>query len=260
MKPRSLAFVAACACIVACRPDTKIDVIPPQVASVEVSGSDSTVVTVMAGDTIDVLIALSDNESLNEMRLVIHDAENGHTHEGSGHPGGEFHLNSGDWGKEEIIEFADRSATQNETVRVIIPDTIAGNWHLVVTAMDQVGQVSAEYTVLLKVENPDLPVITLTTWPLINNEGIVYMQADSTLTLGGTVSDLHGVDAILVYSMSALGTIGEVDTIDNEVNSLVLDFQGATFDAVPAGTFRVVVEAIDALGSRRVSDAKVIAQ
>lgn len=260
MKISSMVLAVVCASFVACRPDTKIDVIPPQVTSVEVNGSDSTVVTVMAGDTIDVAIALSDNESLNEMRLVIHDAENGHTHEGSGHAGGEFHLNSGDWGKEDIIEFGNRSATRNEVVRVIVPDTIAGNWHLVVTTMDQVGQVSAEYTVLLKVENPDLPVITLTTWPIINNEGIVYMQADSTLTLSGTVEDMHGVDVILVYSMSALGTIGEVDTIDNEVNSLVLDFQGATFDAVPAGTFRVVVEAIDVLGSRRISDAKVIAQ
>jgi hypothetical protein len=54
--------------------------------------------------------------------------------------------------------------------------------------------------------------------------------------------------------------MGEVDTIDNEINPLTLDFQQATFDAVPAGTFRLVVEAIDAIGSRRIWDAKVIAQ
>ena len=185
MKARSLVFAAVCAGIVACRPDTKIDVIPPQVASVEVNGADSTVFSVMAGDTLNVVIGLSDNESLNEMRLVIHDADNGHVHTGVGHAGGEFHLNSGDWGKEEIIEFTDRRSTQNEVIQVIVPDTIAGNWHLVVTAMDQVGQVSAEYTVLLKVENPDLPFISVTTWPLINQEGIVYMSADSTLTVSG---------------------------------------------------------------------------
>jgi hypothetical protein len=57
-----------------------------------------------------------------------------------------------------------------------------------------------------------------------------------------------------------MGTMGEVDTIDNEINPLTLDFQQATFDAVPAGTFRLVVEAIDAIGSRRIWDAKVIAQ
>jgi hypothetical protein len=260
MKARSLAFAAVCAGIVACRPDTKIDVIPPQVTSVEVNGGDSTVFSVMAGDTLNVVIGLSDNESLNEMRLVIHDADNGHVHTGIGHAGGEFHLNSGDWGKEEIIEFTDRRSTQSEVIQVIVPDTVAGNWHLVVTAMDQVGQVSAEYTVLLKVENPDLPLITVTTWPLINPEGIVYMSADSTLTLSGSVSDTDGVDIILIYSKSMMGTMGEVDTIDNEINPLTLDFQQATFDAVPAGTFRLVVEAIDAIGSRRIWDAKVIAQ
>lgn len=252
--------MALCAGMTACRPDTKIDVVPPQVTSVEINGNDSTVVTVMAGDTLNVEIGLSDNDALNEMRFVIHDAENGHVHSGIGHTGGEFHLNSGDWGKEEIVEFATRSNAQNEVIQVIVPDTIAGNWHLVVTAMDQVGQVSAEYTVLLKVENADLPVISVTTWPIINNEGVVNMMADSTLTLSGTVSDMQGVDVILVYSMSMLGTKGEVDTIDNELNPPVLDFQGATFDAVPATTFRVVVEAIDAIGSRRIWDAKVIAQ
>ncbi|MFN5620068.1 MAG: DUF4625 domain-containing protein [Flavobacteriales bacterium] len=260
MKTRSLLFAAICSAMAACRPDTKIDVIPPQVNSVEINGFDSSAFSVMAGDTLYVAIGLSDNDALNEMRLVIHDADNGHVHNGTGHTGGEFHLNSGIWGKEEVIEFASRSAVQNEVVQVIVPDTIAGNWHLVVTAMDQVGQVSKEHTVLLKVENPDLPFITVTTWPLINNEGIVYMQADSNLTVGGTVSDMHGVDKILVYSMNALGTMSEVDTIDNEVNSLELEFAGATFDMVPAGTFRVVVEAIDAIGSRRVWDAKVIAQ
>jgi hypothetical protein len=260
MKARSLAFAAVCAGFAACRPDTKIDVIPPQVASVEVNGADSTVFTVMAGDTLNVVVGLSDNESLNEMRLVIHDADNGHVHNGIGHAGGEFHLNSGAWGKEEIVEFPDRRSTQSEVIQVIVPDTIAGNWHLVVTAMDQVGQVSAEYTVLLKVENPDLPIISVTTWPLINQEGIVYMSADSTLTVSGSVSDMHGVDMILIYSRSMMGTMGEVDTIDNEINPLTLDFQQATFDAVPAGTFRLVVEAIDAIGSRRIWDAKVIAQ
>jgi hypothetical protein len=259
-KMRSLFLVALCSGLAACRPDTKIDVVPPQVDSIEVNGNDSTVVTVTAGDTLSVLIDLSDNEALNEMRLVIHDADNGHVHSGTGHAGGEFHLNSGVWGKEDIMEFSDRNATQQEEIQVIVPDTIAGNWHLVVTALDQVGQVSKEYVVLLKVENPDLPVITAQTWPLINDEGIVYMQADSTLMLSGSVSDPQGVDMILIYSLNMQGAGGAVDTIDNEINPLVLDFQGASFDAVPEGTFRVVVEAIDAIGSRRVWDAKVIAQ
>lgn len=260
MKMRFLFFTVICLVLVACRRDTKIDVVPPQVVSVGINGSDSTAITIMAGDTLNVVIGLSDNDALNEMRFIIHDADNGHVHNGTGHQGGEFHLNSGAWGKEDIIEFASRSAVQNEVIQVIVPDTIAGNWHLVVTTMDQVGQVSEEYTVLLTVENPDLPFITGTTWPSINNEGIVYMQADSNLILSGSVSDIDGVDMILIYSMNTLGTMSAVDTINNEINPPTLDFAGATFDMVPQGTFRVVVEAIDAIGSRRVWDAKVIAQ
>jgi hypothetical protein len=58
----------------ACRKDTKIDVVAPAVSKVLINGGDSTIVHAQAGSTLQVTIEVTDNDRLNEVRLVVHDA------------------------------------------------------------------------------------------------------------------------------------------------------------------------------------------
>jgi hypothetical protein len=195
----------------ACRKDTKIDVVAPAVSKVLINGGDSTIVHAQAGSTLQVTIEVTDNDRLNEVRLVVHDAENGHTHDGSGHAGGEMRLNSGTWGKQDVLQTDNTSATIQ--VEVIVPDSIAGQWHLVVNALDQVGNVSKDYTVLLHVINDDLPVITGVTTPAADATGTVFLAEGSQLFLAGTVSDPDSLSEIITYIMTFSGQVGAPDAV-----------------------------------------------
>jgi hypothetical protein len=260
MKMRNAAVLTAMVVLAfGCRRDTKIDVLAPEVSLLTVNGLDTAVVEVMAGDTLDIQVALTDNDALDEMRVIIHASENGHTHAGSGYTSGEYSLNSGKWMKEEIVQLQRIQSVNNEQVQAIVPDTIAGNWHLVVTAMDRVGNVSEEYAVLIKVTNDDLPTIEGTTSPAPSSDGIVYMSVGNTLTLDGVVSDADSVQSIRAYAIIN-GLVGEITNIAMAGTPPIHTFQGVTFDDADAGSYRVVIEAIDTEGNLRLWDRRVVVQ
>ncbi len=244
--------------VVACDPDGSTDVTAPSITEVLVNGSESSVVMAMAGDALNVSISSTDNAILSELRVIVHDADNGHVHAGNGNGGGQFHLNSGSWGVDNVYEIG--AASNTTLFQLNVPDDVAGNWHLVVTALDNDGTVSLEYTVLIKVENPNLPGISVQTNPAYDADGVVHMQADSTLTLSTEVSAPNGLASVCVYPMSMLGNLGYVDSIPFLGNPTALSIPGYTVTDAPQGTYRIVIAATDVQGRRRLWDAKVIAQ
>lgn len=243
---------------VACGQDSNNDVTAPVITNVLVNGNSSDAMSALAGDVLEVSVSSTDNASLNELRVIVHDADNGHVHVGQGNGGGQFHLNSGSWGVENIYEIS--STTNTTTFQLNVPEDVAGNWHLVVTALDNDGTVSAEYTVLIQIENPNLPVLSIQTYPAYDTDGVIHMQTDSTLTLDGVVTASGGLASLCVYPMSMLGNLGYVDSIPFTGNPPQLSFPGYTITDAPQGTYRIVVAATDVQGRRRVWDAKVIAQ
>jgi len=258
MKKIALSILFAALLFVACRKDTQIDLVAPVVSRVLVNGGDSTVVHAQAGSTLQVTIEVTDNDRLNEVRLVVHDAENGHTHEGSGHVGGELRLNSGAWGKQDVLQTDNTSATIE--VEVVIPDTIAGNWHLVVNALDQVGNVSTDYTVLLHVMNDDLPVITGSTTPAADANGTLYLTEGSSFLLSGTVSDPDSLSDIIAYLMTYAGQVGDTSFIEMSGHPTLLSFYNLPYLQAQTGVYRVVIQATDKLGHRRFWDNKVVVE
>lgn len=244
--------------VAACRKDTKIDVVAPQVGSVSINGGDSIAYSVAAGSVLQVAIEVTDNDRLNEVRLIIHDAENGHVHEGTGHVGGEFRLNSGNWGKQDVFQADNTSAVFNFDIAV--PDTIAGNWHLVVNALDQVGNVSKDYTILLHVYNEDLPQITGVTTPAADATGTVYMSPGNTLYLFGFASDPDGIAELYTYISTITGQTSDTTYISLSGTPTAQSFPEMSFDQAQTGTYRVVIEATDTLGNRRLWDNRVIVQ
>lgn len=244
--------------IAACRKDTKIDVIAPEVSSVRVNGSDSTIYLIAAGSTIQVAIDVADNDRLNEVRVVVHDAENGHVHEGNGHAGGEFRLNTGNWGKLDVLQADNTTATFN--LEIPVPDSIAGQWHLVVNALDQVGNVSKDYTILLNVFNGELPVITGVTTPAADATGTVYLSPGNNLYLAGMVTDPDGIAELYTYISTFSGVVSDTITIPLSGTPTAQSFPEMSFDQAQTGVYRVVIEATDTQGNTRLWDNRVIVE
>jgi hypothetical protein len=242
--------------IAACRKDTQIDVIAPEVSSVRVNGSDSSIYLIAAGSTIQVAIEVADNDRLNEVRVVVHDAENGHVHEGNGHAGGEFRLNTGNWGKLDVLQADNTTATFN--LEIPVPDSIAGQWHLVVNALDQVGNVSKDYTILLNVFNGELPVITGVTTPAADATGTVYLSPGNNLYLAGMVTDPDGIAELYTYISTFSGVVSDTISIALSGTPTAQSFPEMSFDQAQTGVYRVVIEATDTQGNRRLWDNRVI--
>ncbi len=258
MKKILFLIVGFSALVVACRKDTKIDVVAPEVSALRINGSDSSIHVVAAGAVLQVAIEVADNDRLNEVRLIIHDAENGHTHEGSGHAGGEYRLNSGNWGKQDVFQAENTTALLN--LEVPVPDTIAGNWHLVVNALDQVGNVSKDYTVLIQVVNDELPEIVGITTPAADATGTVYLSPGNTLYLSGTATDSDGIAELFTYISTMTGLVSDTTYIPLAGTPPAQSFPNMSFDQAQTGVYRVVIEATDILGNRRIWDNRVVVQ
>jgi hypothetical protein len=246
----------AAICIASCRKDTKVDLVQPIVTRVEVGDSSATTIELTAGSSFQLTIEASDNESLNEVLVEIHAAEDAHEHQGNGHAGGEFHLNSGEWQNQQVLQANNASATL--TAQISVPGTIAGQWHLVVTAKDDVGNTSLEYTLLLNVTNDELPLIEGVTTPLADATGTVSMQAGSSLLLAGTVSDADGLAGVQTYLLTYSGLSGDTTVIPMSGNPTLLTFPEMSFDNAQIGEYRLVIEAFDTQGNRRWWDNRVV--
>ena len=149
----------------------------------------------MAGDHVDIEDVFCDNEGLSQVRYDIHNAA-GHAHEGEEdeHDHG-LTLHSGtDW---EILETQSLSGTEVEVdFHVDIPNTARGIWDVVVSVVDEEGNVASDYITKLHIENDYIPEFTLISvggtdpsgW-----HGEPVWTAGTDVNITGTVSDSDGI-------------------------------------------------------------------
>lgn len=241
--------------LVACREKNKVDVIPPVISRVSVDNDDSTVVTLDAGENITIRIEMTDNMGLNEVQFNLHPAEDGHVHDGNGHPGGEERLNSGSWFAEGRSDVSGTTAFYEFGLSV--PDSIAGNWHLSVNLLDDVGEKAIERIVLVRVENDNLPVLTVSTVPALNSDGNVSMTEGSNLGVNGLAEDNDGLTFLNVFVANQYGEVNDTTNIPIVGNAIAQAFNNLTFDNFPEGKYRLIVEAGDSLGYKRKWDALI---
>ncbi|MFM7233033.1 MAG: DUF4625 domain-containing protein [Flavobacteriales bacterium] len=258
MKKLLLLAIAAVALLAACRKETNVDVVKPTITRVTINNLETSEVEVSAGGVFMVRMDLSDNLELNEVRVAVHSAENAHTHSGTGHAGGEFHLNSGEWAKDDVLQTSGTTATLD--VEINVPDTIAGQWHLVITAMDKVGNVSLEHAALITVSNDELPFIEGSTDPPADATGTVFLNAGGSLLLDGTISDTDSLQQVVSYVLSFGGQQSEIVPIEMTGTPATITFLDLPYSAFPMGTYRVVIDATDKQGHRRLWDHRVIVQ
>jgi hypothetical protein len=227
--------------LAACKKDE--DTSAPVVDYVRVNGVAADEHELLAGESFTVQLKLTDNEALNQVKLNVHAADDGHTHNGMG--GGDDHgPNVGIWTASRILNLDGTEAVKNLTFSV--PDDVAGHWHLEVLLIDEKGNEAEEYITTLHVENPDLPVITVTMLPAPTDDEVV-LAPGSTLSVSALVEDADGVGEV---------HIAVEDEDGNEVQHFDFDGAGAiSYTAGPqaivfedAGHFHLHIEAMDGGG------------
>ncbi len=244
--------------LLACRSKDPIDVQLPVIESMTIDGVATTEVTRIAGQTIIVAVDLTDNTALNQVQINVHQAVNGHFHEGSGYIGGEGRLNSGSWVVSEVVNLSGTSA--NHSWELHIPDSVAGNWHILISAIDDLGNAAITYNALLTVTNENLPIISATVTPPADSTGTVYINAGNGFQLSGQATDPNGLSRMFVRLANFDGIGGDTLNITIAGDGHTMAFGPSSFNNSVLGNYRIIVEAIDSLGYRAVWDAKVVAQ
>ncbi|MEZ4800709.1 MAG: DUF4625 domain-containing protein [Flavobacteriales bacterium] len=186
MKKVFLALLAITT-IVSCKKEES-DTTRPIIESVKVNGIAANEHEFNAGETFTVEVQVSDNEALNQLKINIHAADDGHSHEGES--GETFEANTGTWSESEIVNLSGTSSTKTATFQ--IPNSVAGHWHIEVQLIDKEGNEATEYVTLIHVSNTNLPVFDITTNPAVDNFEIA-LTAGNSFTINGTVSDPDGL-------------------------------------------------------------------
>jgi hypothetical protein len=257
MKKIMIALVAATV-LYSCRENKQVDVKEPVIESVLLDGIETTSIVRQAGTTILVDVNVSDNTELNQLQLNLHAAWDGHVHDGDGHPGGEERLTSGTWAKNEVINIS--GTNKSHQFELNIPDTVAGNWHIMITALDEIGLVSRTYTALITVENVNLPVISCNTSPMYDATQTITTSPGTQLFVSGLAEDPTGLKNFWVRIANYSGASTDTLTIPIVGDGYSMAFNSASFYVPGIGKYRVIIEAQDSMGYKGLWDAKLLVQ
>jgi hypothetical protein len=185
---------------VGCKSD--VDTTLPEITKVLVDGTEADVHTIQAGEMMEVVFNVSDNENLKQIKLNVHPADDGHSH-GSGSASTD-QPNVGTWTYSKIYDVEGKSVSRNLSLSV--PIDIAGTWHLEFMALDESGNEAVEKVVTLTVNNDELPVIQVTSSPEISASAMFELTASNpVLTLDATAADASGIDSVYISATSEAG-------------------------------------------------------
>lgn len=214
----------------------------PRIQWVRVNGAEADEHELQAGQLMQVSLKLTDNEELNQVKLNIHAADDGHTH--GDDTGEDTGPNTGVWSDTRVLNL--EGAEYTGSVNFNIPAEVAGHWHLEVMLIDEEGNEAEEYVTTLHVENDDLPVLEVTTVPA-PVDGEISLAPGSSLSVEATASDEEGISEIHIEVLDD----GDVLVEEAEFDGLLATSFTAgphTFTFPSAGEFHLHVKAVDAGG------------
>lgn len=192
MKNNAFFLLALVMFFSACKNDQ--DTTLPVIETVKVNGVAADEHDLEANTTFAVAINCADNEALNQVKINVHSAADGHAHTGTSTE--EPVVNVGLWALTKIINV--EGTSDIASLNITIPDSIAGVWHLEVLLLDESGNEAEEYVTTLHISNVNLPVITATFNPLPNADGDVILANNTAVDLSCNVTDADGVTAVTV--------------------------------------------------------------
>lgn len=141
-----LAVFAAAFILQSCQQE---DTIPPVIHSVSVNDIIGQDFAVMPGDSLAIRFTIADDYPLSQMKASIHDASDGHSHNGVVDTTA-IVPNVGLWADTRILALSGTTVTK--TLYYVVPDTIQGVWHWELQAVDVNGNAAEEFIVEFDVQ------------------------------------------------------------------------------------------------------------
>lgn len=140
----------------------------------------------MAGETLTLNQTVCDNEALGTANWDIHSAE-GHSHEGETDEG--FVLFSGSWDHDISDALTGTSATSG--ISIDIPNHVRGVWDIVISLVDNEGNIADDVVTPLHIENEIIPLFDLTQVNEVNPDtwtGEPTWALGSPITIEGSLT------------------------------------------------------------------------
>ena len=141
-----IAFLSIAIVLQSCQ---KEDRNPPAISSVSVNGLMGQDFIVMPGDSLAIRFTITDSHPLSQMKANIHDAADGHSHNGVVDTAAVV-PNVGLWVDTRILALSGTTVTK--TLYYVVPDTIHGVWHWELQAVDESGNSAEEVVVEFDVQ------------------------------------------------------------------------------------------------------------
>lgn len=240
---KAIFILSAIFILASCKKESE-DSTKPLINSVKINGIVADEHEMNAGETFTIEVSTSDNESLNQLKVNIHSADDGHSHDEAS---GEVDApNIGVWSETQIFNISGTSNTQSLTLDV--PAVVAGHWHVEVMLIDEQGNEALEYVTTLHVVNTNLPIMNVVSVPAAVDYEISIAPGE-TITLTGTITDEDGLDSGHVELENE--TTGEIVWEQN-----LTGVSGTSFDLgsilvgpiIDAGHYHLHIHMIDADG------------
>lgn len=125
------------------------DTTPPAISSVSVNDIMGLDFLVQPGDSLKIRFTITDDHPLSQMKASIHDAADGHGHNGEVDTAAVV-PNVGLWVDTRILALSGTTVTK--TLYYVVPDTIHGVWHWELQAVDESGNSAEEVVVEFDVQ------------------------------------------------------------------------------------------------------------
>jgi len=218
-------------CFYACRDQEQIDVESPVIEAIFLDGVAVNSIEVEQGTTHTIGIQVSDNKKLESIGIetVLNSVL-------PTPPVGTYMLTVSNTENQEdaLSEFV-----------FTLSDSISSNLIAEITATDVNGNESQK-RIGFTITNGLKPVIIGSSTPTANDTGTISLSAGENLYISGEAGDLDGLSSLRVMLWDQNNAIISASNITITGNPQA--FSNASFDNAQPGQYRVVIEAIDALG------------
>ena len=139
-------FVVGASLFQSCKQE---DTTPPVISSVSVNDVMGLDFLVQPGDSLAIRFTITDSHPLSQMKASIHDAADGHGHNGEVDTTAVV-PNVGLWLDTRVFSLSEKTVTK--TLLYVVPDTIQGVWHWELQAIDESGNSAEEFVVEFDVQ------------------------------------------------------------------------------------------------------------
>jgi hypothetical protein len=245
MKIQYLCLLLLSLCWSCQKPDKTL----PVVESITVNGNAVALFDAEAATPFVLHVNVSDDQALNQIKLSLHSADYAHSDYASGTQPETFATpNVGTWSLTQIYDVSGKSYGHDFTLSA--PDSVSGNWHFMVDAIDENGNKAKSLVQVIHVNNAQAPTINLSSTPAWTDESLPWSDNGDSLQLSVQADDAHGLEYVSInITNESTQSIIVADTLSAQ--GLTHFSSGAlNYGPYAPGTYSVLISARNLLGFR----------